>query len=260
MVTTIQPRQSFLPSTGSIAIEGLEGLNQQDLILPRKTIIQPSSKREGADEHLGYFHDNLSNEMVPSIEAVILQISHARTLWSGDQSDSTPECASYDGVTGRVYGACADCQFNYDADPGVWGDKDIKQCRKGYLFLSSDRADGSMFLLGAMGTSVKPARILISSFVQKRRSPFSAVVKFETQKIIEEKGKYYILKATISKWLTDDETREYREMHLALKGVPISDIEPEANGDGNEPESHVATPHEEAQKAPPSFGEGRLPF
>lgn len=210
-----------------LGLEGMEGLDQSDLILPRKTIVQPTSKKEGADEHLGHFHDNLTNEMVPNIEAVILQISKARTLWSGDLNETKPECASYDGTAGRTYGTCAECQFNTDVNPGLWESNDMKRCNRGYLLLCVDRKDGTMFLLGAMGTSVKPAKILISQFVQKKRSPFSALVRFETVKIVDDKGKYFVLKPFIVKQLTAEETAEYREMHLALKGVQIADIDPD---------------------------------
>lgn len=244
MVTNaIAPRQNLLPATGNLAIEGMESLDQGDLILPRKTIIQATSKKEGADEHLGHFHDNLTNEMVPTIEAVILNITRTRTLWAGgDGSDRKPECGSYDGISGRTYGACNECHFNPEVNPTLWDEKDLKRCDRGYLFLCCDRRDGSLFLLGAMKTSVKPAKVLISSFAQKRKSPFSAVVKWETYKVIDDKGKYYVLKPSITTWLTADEANEYREMYLALRGVQVADIDPDAHqeaatpaGEGPEP-------------------------
>lgn len=223
-------RPSYLPAANTSLGEGFEGLGQSDLILPRLTILQPTSKKEGTT---GQFHNNLTNECAPVIEAVILKASPARTLWSGDLADKTPECQSYDGVSGRVYGACAQCDFNAEVHPELWEmDGEIKRCNRGYLFLCVNRADESMFLLGAMGTSVKPAKILISQIVQRRVPAFGAVIRWETQQIVDNKGKYFVLKPVVAEWLPQPEVAKYRELFLGIQGVAIHDID---EGGADEP-------------------------
>jgi len=224
----VERRQSFIPATAGGFGEGMEGLDQQDLILPRKTILQPTSKKDGKE---GEFFDNLTNQCVPHIDAVALRISRTRTLWSGDLSDTRPECQSYDAVNGSAYGACDACEFNSDVNRELWDQAGLKRCNRGYLFLCVNTVDDSLFLLGAMGTSVRPAKVLISQLVQRRGPAFGAVIRFETAKVVDDKGKYYVLKPSIAKALAPAEVAGYRERFQQIQGVAIHDID-----DGTEPE------------------------
>lgn len=237
-------RQSFMPSGVTSLGEGFEGLDQQDLILPRMTILQPTSKKDGKE---GEFHNNLTGECLPSLEAVILKVNRTRTLWSGDLGDTRPECQSYDGLVGRVYGPCEQCQFNPEVNAVLWEEKNLKRCNRGYLFLCLNPKDEAMFLLSAMGTSVKPARILISQLVQKVRSAFGALVRFETSRVVDDKGKYYVLKPTVVKAYSQAEVVPYREMSRSLQAVAIHEVDEGAEAEEPSPESGPA-------------GDGRLPF
>lgn len=214
------------PGQPGFGIEGLEGLGQRDIILPRWSIVQPTSQREGAEQHPGEFWRNIDGKFVPSIQAVILQVTPTRLLWSGDRSDTRPECASRDGVTGSVYGACNACNFNWLVNPALRENPQAKACSAGYtLLLIDDLAEGTMALFGAMGTSVKPAKILVTQFVQRKRPPFSAVIEFATELQKNERGKYYVLKPRIERWLSPDETAEYRGRWQEIKGVVVREID-----------------------------------
>lgn len=227
------------PGQPGFGIEGLEGLGQRDIILPRWSIVQPTSQREGAEQHPGEFFRNIDGEFRPSLSVVILQVTPSRLLWSGDRSDTRPECASRDGVTGSVYGPCNACDFNWLVNPALRDNPQAKACSAGYtLLLVDDVAEGTMALFGAMGTSVKPAKILVTQFVQRKRSPFSAVVEFSTELQKNERGKYYVLKPRIGRWLSPEEAAQYRERWLEVKGVVVRGIDEEEPGDvpaGDEP-------------------------
>lgn len=227
MATDLTVRNNQLATVGGFQIEGMEGLDQHDVILPRYTIVQPTSQGKG--DNMGWLHNNLTNTPVKELQAVILKVSRTRTLWSGNMADKKPECSSYDGITGTVHGACASCDY------AKWQeDREVKSCKAGYLYLCCDPNDGdSMFLFGAMGTSVKPAKVLNSLFVNKRRSPFSAVVTLATDKVEDpSKGKYFILKAQVARWLDEKQTSSYREMFQAMQGVTIHEVEADAAGEG----------------------------
>src|SRR5579885_738271 len=103
-------------------LEGLEDLGQRDFVLPRWSLIQPTSRKEGADEHVGQFLRNIDGEFRAELLTVILKVSPTRLLWSGDPTETQPECVSRDAVTGSVYGACARCQFNPSASPDLMRD------------------------------------------------------------------------------------------------------------------------------------------
>jgi hypothetical protein len=243
VTTTLPPqavatRPNMLPATDGFGIEGLEGLGQQDMVLPRKSIIQPISEKEGTR---GQFYDNISGESVAKVVAVILRISHGATKWSADLSNKTPECRSYDGVTGTAHGACNRCQFNAEANAALWelrGDEaKAKRCNRGYELLCADTADDTMFLLSARGMSVKPLKTFITALVKKRKSPFAVQVGLEADKKSDSRGNYYVLNLDIIKDLTIEETALYREQAVAMRDIAIREVdegEPAAGGNGVE--------------------------
>lgn len=207
-------------SGGGFRIEGMETLGRSDVILPRKTILQPSSKREG---EAGDFYDNLTRETVAQLDVVILSITHTRTLWGDDLAVGKPECTSLDAITGS-YGTCVACSFNPEVDHKLWN-KGVKRCSLGYLFLCCDRLTDAMFVFTANKTSARPARVLLSQLVLKRKPVFSAVVRFATKKEQNSQGKFYTFLPSIAEDLPGVDVARYREMYLAMKGVPIRDVE-----------------------------------
>ena len=216
---------AYQPASG-IGLEGFEDLGQGDLVLPRWSIIQPTSRREGVDGHVGEFVRNIDGEFRKQLKVVILKVSPTRILWSGDLTDRHPECVSRDGVTGSVYGACAQCQFNAQINPALRTDPAAKRCNYGFtLMLVDDLEAGTMALLGAMGTSVRPIKILTTQFVQRKRPAFSAIVTIGTEKATGDRGVYYVLKPTITTWLDEKQTAHWRELYHSLAGQVVHDYE-----------------------------------
>lgn len=236
-LTTINPSQSGpLAMPGHFELEGFEDLGQGDIILPRWSIIQPTSKKPGADDHVGQFQRNIDGEFRPHLDVVLLKVSPTRLLWSGDTSDTRPECFSRDAVNGSAYGVCAQCQFNVQVNPALRDQSDAKICNFGYTLLTVDDVEaGTMALIGAMGTSVRPVKVLTTQFVQRKRPAFSAVVRLEVERVTNEKGKFYVLKPSIREWLDQERMAPWRELFLSLKGATIRDIdEDDAGEDGSE--------------------------
>ena len=232
---------SVATTSPGLAVEGMESLDQSDLVLPRWSIIQPTSQKPGAEEHPGQFVRNIDGEFRPYVDAVILQVNKTRLLWSGDLSDNRPECLSRDGAQGSVYGPCTECEFNIEVNPDLAAERaanpksSLKICGRGYTYIIVDDPEAeTIALLGAMGTSVRPARVLNTQFVQRRRPPFTAVVRFETEMTRNDRGKFYVLKPRIVKWLEPERAQAMRELYLSLKGMAIKDIDDDAEPEASD--------------------------
>lgn len=242
--TDLAPYRPNVPSTelGAFGIEGLESLDRNDLVLPRKTILQPTSKKDG---EAGCFHDNLTNTAVPEIECVILSITHTRSLWSGDPSAERPECTAMDGISGSRYGKCALCQFNPNNNATLW-EKGQKRCGPGYLLLAADRNnDDAMFIFSALKTSAKPVKPFITELkTQRRRPPFYFLTRMTTSQEKNDLGKFYVLKLAIICPLGAADVEKYHQMYLSMRDAVIRDIEDD----------------EPVGDAPPDFDESGEPF
>jgi hypothetical protein len=242
-VEPVAPMATIQPGLGAFGIEGLEGVGQQDIILPRWSVVQPTSKFEGADEHVGYFRKNLDGSYVKELDVVVLTVDASRILWSGDLQDKQPECVSRDTVHGSLprnehgmYGACASCAFNPQHNRELMEQRQsgqqVKACGYGYnMLVASAEEPHAPALFGVMGTSVRPIKTLISQFAERRTSPFSAIVRFTTEKQTNDRGKFYVLTPTVIRWFTDPRNPDrasfdtFRALYLQYKGATVRDIE-----------------------------------
>lgn len=237
VLATTEQAGALAAPTG-YGIEGMEGIGQADVVIPRYAIVQPTSRADGVEGHEGQFRRNTDGAFRAQLECVVLTISPTRLLWSGDQTERRPECVSRDALTGSVYGACNACDFNQQANPQIIADRrqgiDVKACSYGYSYLLADDPENpeSMAFFGVMGTSVRPAKLLHSQFVQRRRPPFSAVVRFSTALEKNDKGKFYVLKAEVARWLDEAETAAWRESFQLTRGMVIREYEEETAGAG----------------------------
>lgn len=244
MTTAIDIRPEMaLATPGGFQLEGMEGLGVEDIIVPRWDIRQATSRKTGKT---GEFILNLTGECRPTIDAVILRISKTRTLWSKDRAERVPECSSGDGKTGRTYGECVGCKFNYyDDSPGA------KVCKAGYTYLCSDpQSPENMFLISMAGSSNMAAKLLNSQFPRRKRHPYTAVVQFQTVEKDTGKGLFYAHQPVITAWMEEQEYAPFRDISRMMLGVAIREVEPNvvAEATGQTPQQVPAV----ARQAPPA--------
>jgi hypothetical protein len=222
-----------------INLKGWGGLDQTDLVLPSWRIIQPVSKAKGPQ---GHFVNNLTTQTAETLSFVILRVDRVRALWGKDLAQQIPLCSSPDGVHPRQAGIeigsttiptfCAGCSF------ATWQQGEKPSCQLGYLYLCQ-ASDGKRFLLRAMGTSVRPAKILNTLLITQGLPSFGAWVKAGTSFVQDTKGKYYILTFSIERTMTPEEWLPFEEASDALSGVAVQESE------GGEGQAQTAPPAED---------------
>lgn len=227
------------------AIEGMEDLDQSDLVIPRWGIVQPTSRFEGAETMIGKLRRNIDGVAVPSIDAVILAIKPTRILWSEDRTENAPECVSRDAVGGSLHGVCARCEFNVSANcdllAAIRAGERPRTCNYGYNYTIASE-DGDLAFIGAMGASVRPSKMLHAQFASKRRATYSAVVRFAAVREQGDQGAYYVLRGEIARWMPEPEARQWRDVYLMASSRSMREVAPE----------EIETP--------PIDDEGDLPF
>lgn len=230
------------PTDPGFAIPGLEGIGNADVILPRWVVVQPTSQFDGSDDHVGQFRRNVDGAFAKTLDVVFLNIHPNRLLWSGDLTERRPECLSRDARVGSLprtpegeYGTCHDCCYNPQFNRQLAADRaanvtGLKVCSYGYNGLCVDDVQtGSMSLFGVMGTSVRPFKTLLTQFVQRKKSPFSALVTLATSREQNDRGKYYVVAPSISRWFTPEESEPFRQLFLESRGRTFTDAPEETD-------------------------------
>lgn len=242
-ITVVNRRPAPLARVApSLGIEGLEMMTTDDLVLPRWSIIQNTSKKPGADDHQGYFHRNLDGLFVKKIEAAVLTIRPARLKWK-QALGGNPDCTSHDRVNGSTYGACNTCQFNrrYNLELAQeYSDGNTKAhevCNEGWTVVIVDDLEvGSPAILGAISTSAQAPQIFATQLKWKYKCPpFARHVTIESERKENAKGKFFVLKMIIGEPFDPEEMAMWREMSKAMTSVTIKDIEADEPNDTEGP-------------------------
>lgn len=218
--TTAVARTSAMP-------EGFENFGMQDMILPSWRIIQPTT--QGVDpKFMGQFYNATSKNIVPTLRAVLLKMSHVRSYFK-DVGDKTPICSSDDGIAPRVSGVtigktlipatCATCPFS------KWIEDESPVCASGYMLVAAEYETGDKFILRGMKTSAGAVKQLLNEILAKRVPLYGVIVEFSTRKGDSDKGNYYILQGKVAGVMPQDEQLAWRSDYLAVKGAQVSDVD-----------------------------------
>src|SRR5215468_9511966 len=75
---------------------GMEVLGPEDLIIPRLSLVQPTSQIDGVEA--GKFYMNLTGEEFDQVEAVFLKVTKGRVYFADDAVERKPVCGSSDRI------------------------------------------------------------------------------------------------------------------------------------------------------------------
>ncbi|MGH9369183.1 MAG: hypothetical protein ACRD3M_16095 [Thermoanaerobaculia bacterium] len=161
-VPAVPPRKAFIP-------RGLEEIGREDIIIPRLTIVQPTSKVGKP----GTFHDVVSGEGFPRLDGVVpIKWRKGRVFFSKPE-DQEPTCASDDRVRpsaridAPVKPECAGCPMSawYTDEQGR---RKHPKCQETYtLMLAFNAAPYFLTLKSSAMRNVK--RILTQLKLQAQR-------------------------------------------------------------------------------------------
>lgn len=169
-------------TTDDGAPEGLEDMDQSDLVMPRLKI----------DHDSGKFVDNLSGAEYDKMEVILLGLIKQRILWSPEPSgdNDKPLCKSFDfqrGVPGDGFPVkasgfdpalvdagelpCVDCKLK------EWGshpNRDTPWCSEQHTFalllpMSEDDPTGAPALLSVQRSAIKPSKQYLTAFARSRQ-------------------------------------------------------------------------------------------
>ena len=221
-----------LPSSATSGA-GMEVLGPEDLIIPRLTLVQPTSQIDGVDA--GKFYMNLTGEEFDQVEAVFLKVTKGRVYFGEEATERKPVCGSSDRIKPSprfeppAAPACKECLFSR------WNGKEPPPCNESYNLLGVMMETGLPFWWSVKSTAIAPTKRFVSAIALRARmgkNLFDAKATIKSQ-LVTLPGKKYHVPAYALTWLKDSSL--YRDLyhHYAHEEVERTFVAEEAtNKDG----------------------------
>lgn len=211
---------------------GLEQLGPADLIIPRLTLIQPTSQIDGVEA--GKFYMNLTGEEYTEVEVVFLKVMKGRIYFAEDGADRKALCGSADRVKPSprfdppMAPACAECPS------ARWNGKEPPECSETYNLLGVTVETGLPFWWSVKSTAIAPTRRFLSAIALRShmgKNLFDAQVMMKSQ-LVTLPGKKYHKPVYSITWLKD--SSPYRDLYdrYAKEEIERTFVVEEAMGQG----------------------------
>lgn len=230
---------------------GFDGMEQEDVIIPRIALAQPTTKfvMDG-DVPVGAIYNTVTRQSYidpttkkAGLQFISVAFAKNRRLWNKDNKNDTL-CMSNDSKISTTGDVCATaCPFNaFD-----WSVDDKKQrvppaCTLYYNYLSLlapfDSDFPSSISLGK--TSAKSAKQLNSFYLMSGQDIFASVLELTTEKKENAKGAFFIFKVRPIGRVPLELYKRAEQVHLKLKTMNYTIHEEGANdeaqgGAGDDP-------------------------
>lgn len=179
---------------------GLEGLNREDITLPRIKLAQAMSDEvANGNASPGAWLNALSGQSYGTqVEFVPISVWKSRTFFA-DNRDDSPICRSADSFTSIDGHRCkTECPFD---NAWEWKDGAPPQCTLGYNYLVIPIVDPFPAITTLMKTSFKAGKALNTLLVAARCPAWHWVYEFYSVKESNSRGTYYV--AAVRKKIDD---------------------------------------------------------
>jgi hypothetical protein len=227
------PNPNGTVPTVTMSGAGMEVLGPEDLIIPRLTLVQPTSQIDGVEA--GKFYMNLTAEQFDQVEAVFLKVTKGRVYFADDAIERKPVCGSSDRIKPSprfetpASPTCKECLFSR------WNGKEPPFCNESYNLLGVMVETELPFWWSVKSTAIAPTKRFVSAIALRARmgkNLFDAKATIKSQ-LVTLPGKKYHVPVYILTWLKDSSA--YRDLynHYAHEEVERTFMAEEAtNGDG----------------------------
>jgi hypothetical protein len=197
---------------------GLDNIRPEDIILPRLSILQPTSPLVTEDGYqVGDIVNSITNENYGKrFEFYVLHYYPNRVKWESDDPGSPIECSSDNNITGSKFGKCAECPFS-KWSKNAQGQDERPACTefKNIIVLPAnegDDMDTSPIVFSGKRSALKPVNTLLSALAVSRKPAYASRWVLTVEKNQKDRQTWYTPKFT-----KGDDIKTVAEF-MALKG------------------------------------------
>ena len=161
-----QPQSGLpVPSTRGA---GMECLGPEDLIIPRLTLVQPTSQIDSVEA--GKFFLNLTGEQFDEVQVVFLKVTKGRVYFAEDANERKPLCGSPNRIKPShrfehpIAPTCGECPYS------PWNKQEPPVCNETYNLLGIMVDGGLPFWWSVKSTAIAPTKRLLSAIALRART------------------------------------------------------------------------------------------
>ena len=214
---------------------GMEDFGREDIIIPNRRIVQPTS----AEGTAGNFRDNLTGEEFEAMNVVFLSVRNGRIMFDSDDLKAPPICGSDNRkapaeyfetpMNGDTCNGCPQAEWTKDDK----GKRVPPACNENYTMLGIDTESGMPFFFQCKGTALRPAKLFQSAvFLRAKKAGtnmWDYSVAITLKKLTNEKGVFYVPVFGIPEPVDGyaAEAEMYQDQRAGYQGDPNPDEDPE---------------------------------
>lgn len=240
--TAPNPRDAQLPAAQpelEPAPRGLEEIGREDMVIPRFSIVQPTSENGTA----GNIRDQVSGDEFEALEyVVLLKVRKGRVYFAEPDAGGGVLCASDDRIAPAkriehpVQAACAGCPMA--AWSTVGGKRKHPKCQETYTFLLA--VDGLPYFMTFKSGAIKDVKKLLTQLTlrcrKERLDVFGYQFGITTEEVKFDVGKAYMPRFTDLAKVSKADYELYSELFdaFANQEPTFDDAPAEAVADGGD--------------------------
>jgi hypothetical protein len=228
-VLAVVPPRSAPEDTGPVF--------EDDFVLPRRTIVQPTS---GVGTP-GRIRCSVTGEEKAEARLAILRLERGRVLWPTEIGQD-PECKSLDGMypahsiehpKAEVCTVAVARRLRPVCPMAMWGPKNERPpCRDTYAAICLDIESETPFLMSFAGMGLRSVRVLRTVAYQRKLSLFDVSATLRLRRLSNGRGSFYV--PDFVDFHVVQPLGKYREPFERFRGYDVqATFDSESNGNGN---------------------------
>jgi hypothetical protein len=217
--------------------EGLENVQQEDLVLPRLAICQSMSPQrvKGSAEHIagleeGDYFNTVTREVYSEVTLIPVLYQRSRIYFRKLTEGGGILCQSRNGINGgKLHPAgCESCEHSRFTDDGK------PHCdlfmNMVSLLIEPTVPSPQLVVVSFKSAALKTAKQWVALLQARDFPPYAQVYNFKTISQKNTKGTYYIPKIDLKRYVSPEEFAFAKGQYEDLRGKDI-DVEPEVDGE-----------------------------
>lgn len=202
---------------------GYDGLDQDDFIIPRVRIVQPTSRTGDP----GTFFDETRQSSHKELSVVVLSVKKTRVAWNPGEGLTGYYCRSSDSIVPHPTIEHPPCTKCAPCPKARWNGKIKPECTESWNLLCLINGKDPA-VINLHGSSIKNTKRFVTNAKLQGKSLFAFTSTIRLEKMVGDnakKGVYFVIQFSDTKLVSKEDYDGYKVLYLDLSKKVIDVME-----------------------------------